>query len=209
MNEHDARIAIVETCLRLEAKRLVAGASGNVSVRLPSDNGEERFGITPSGIRYRTLQPQAITIIDVRGDPVLGQGAPSSERAVHLAVYAARPDVGAVIHTHSIYASALAVAGAEIPPIIDEQVATLGGAVSVANYAPPGSQELARGAVSALADRQAVLLRNHGALGAGRDLDEAFDVVELVERVAHIYLLAQTFGTVQPLASSTVAEDTQ
>ena len=112
--------------------------------------------------------------------------------------------MGAVIHTHSIYASALAVAGLEIPPLVDEQVVVLGGAVPVAEYAMSASQELAAVACAALGDGNAVLLRNHGVLGVGAGLEEAASVCELVERLAQVYVLALGLGRVTPLPEHVV-----
>ena len=112
----------------------------------------------------------------------------------HMAVYAARPDVGAVIHTHSVYASAFAVAGAPIPCVLDEQVIALGGTIEVAEYGASASQALADNAVRALGNRAAVLLRHHGVLGVGADVDEAVAVVDLVERVAKVRVLSLRIG---------------
>jgi len=135
---------------------------------------------------------------------VEGEGVPSSETQAHLAVYRARADVGAVIHTHSIYASALAVAGLEIPPLVDEQVVALGGSVPIAEYAMSGSQELADKACAALGEGNAVLLCNHGVLGVGADLAEAASVCELVERLAQVYVLALGLGRATPLPDQAV-----
>jgi L-fuculose-phosphate aldolase len=111
-----------------------------------------------------------------------------------MAVYAARPDVVAVIHTHSVHASAFAVAGASIPCVLDEQVVTLGGAIEVAEYGASASQDLADHAVEALGERAAVLLRHHGVLAVGADLEEAVAVAELVERVAKVRMLSLQVG---------------
>ncbi len=202
MTWDDARAAIVDACRRLEAEGLVAGASGNVSVRLPPADGRELLAITPSAVPYRVLRPEQVLVIDLDGAVVEGDGAPSTETPAHLAVYRARPDVGAVIHTHSLYATALAVAGQEVPLILDEQPVLLGGPVRLAEYGTPGTEELGRRIVEALGDRRAVLVRNHGALGVGRDLEEALIVVALVERIAKVYTLARLLGEVRPLPSA-------
>jgi L-fuculose-phosphate aldolase len=134
---------------------------------------------------------------------------PSSESLAHMAVYRARPDVGAVIHTHSVYASSFAVAGQPIPCVLDEQVVLLGGAVTVAEYAASASQQLADNAVAALGDRAAVLLSHHGVLGVGSDLDEAVGVVELVERVAQVRLLSIQLGGAHELHAAVVGAEQQ
>jgi len=196
---------VLEAVRRIVALGLVAGASGNVSRRIvpapagagsPPREGDhsELFAITASRVPYHRFGIDDVLVVDADVEPVVGEGIPSSESLAHLAIYAARPDVGAVIHTHSPYASAFAVAGRPIPCILDEQVVTLGGEVAVAEYGASASQELAENAVRALGDRAAVLLRHHGVLGAGRDLEEAVAVVELVERVAKVRLLSLGLG---------------
>lgn len=204
MNRDHVRLAIYEACQRLETQDLIAEASGNVSVRLPPADGRELIAITPSQIPYRILRPEQILVIDLEGNVVEGEGRPSSEKATHLAAYRARADVGAAIHSHSVYASALAVAGQDIPPLLDEQVVALGGGVKVAEWGMSASEDLGRNAVEALGLRQAVLLRSHGVLGVGRDLNEAVGVVAMVERVARIYTLARQLGDVQTLPQNIV-----
>jgi len=200
----EVRVAIVEGCWRLEADELVKISSGNVSVRLPQHEGKDVVAITPSSVPYRVLRPEQVLVVDLDGNVIDGQGAPSSEKNAHFAAYRARADVGAVIHSHSLYASALAVAGQDLPPIIDEQVVALGGPIKVAEYAMSATPDLARNAVEALGERRAVLLRNHGVLGVGKDLDEVLNVVTLVERVAQTYVLAKLIGGVQPLPDEIV-----
>jgi len=188
-----SRQAVLDAVRRIVAAGLVANASGNVSCRIRRLGGDH-FAITASRVPYRQFTVDDVLVVDEEIEPVVGEGVPSSESLLHLAIYRARPDVGAAIHTHSVYASAYAVAGRPIPAILDEQVIALGGAVEVAQYAASASADLADNAVMALADRSAVLLRNHGAVGVGTDLEEAIAVVELVERVAKIGALSAMVG---------------
>jgi L-fuculose-phosphate aldolase len=200
MTWEDVRTSIVEACHRLEAENLVHGSSGNVSVRLPrADDGTELFAMTPSGVPYRVLRPAQVLIVDAEANVVDGDGVgkPSSERKVHFAAYRERPDVHAVIHSHSIYASALAQP--RPAAIIDEMVVCIGGAVQCAPYGMPATPQLADTAIELMGLRQAVLLRNHGVVGVGRDLEEALTVVDMVERTSQIYLLARLMGEVQPI----------
>jgi L-fuculose-phosphate aldolase len=199
MTRDDVRAAIIDACRRLEAEGLVIAASGNVSVRLKPAKGRNLFAITPSAVPYRVLRPEQVLVIDFEGTVVAGDGVPSTETPTHLAAYRARPEVGAVIHTHSVYATALAVAGERIPQIVDEQPVLLGGAVRLAEYGTPGTEELGHHAADALGERQAVLLSNHGVLGVGEDLEEALAVVAVVERIAKVYTLARLLGEVRPL----------
>jgi len=183
---------------RIVESGLVAGSSGNVSRRIPRAEGD-LVAVSASRVPYHRFSIDDVLVVDFDVEPVVGDGLPSSESLTHMAVYGARPDVGAVIHTHSVHASAFAVAGTEIPAVLDEQVVLLGGPVAVADYAPSASTKLANNAARALGDRAAVLLRNHGVLGVGRDLEEAASVVELVERVAQICIAAAAIGGAQAL----------
>ena len=197
------RREVVEAVQRIVAAGLVAGSSGNVSRRIASPDGD-LVAVTASGVPYHRFAVDDVMIVDFDVEPVFGAGVPSTESLAHMAVYRARPDVGAVIHTHSVYASGLAVAGRRIPPIIDEQVVALGGAVEVAEYGAASSEKLACNAVSALGDRAAVLLRNHGVLAVGRDLDEAVAAAVLVERLAQTYAVALSVGEVAELPGDVV-----
>jgi len=189
----DVREQVLDAVRRIVDAELVANASGNVSCRIRRPEGD-LFAVTASRVPYRRFSIDDVLVVDENIDPIVGDGIPSSESLLHMAVYRARPDAGAVIHTHSVYASAYAVAGRPIPTLLDEQVIALGGAVEVAEYGASASEALAEHAVAALGDRAAVLLRNHGAVGVGVDLEEAVAVVELVERVAKIGVLAALVG---------------
>lgn len=179
---------------------LVAGTWGNVSVRADQAG---IFAITPSGRPYTELSPADIVLIDHKGRIVEGEN-PSSELPLHLSIYQARPDVNAIVHTHSLYATACAVAGSAIPPCLEEFVQAVGGEVSVSRYALPGTPELAAAAVEALADRSAVLLANHGVVACGPSLKESLLVAQLVEKAAHIHVIARSLGGGKCLSESDV-----
>jgi L-fuculose-phosphate aldolase len=201
------RTEVLEAVRRIVALGLVAHASGNLSRRIERAGSGDYYAVTVSRVPYHRFTLDDVVVVDGDVDQVWGAGVPSSESLLHLAVYAARPDVGAVIHTHSVYASAFAVAGQEIPSVLDEQVVTLGGSIDVAEYAPSASQQLAENAVSGLGDRAAVLLRSHGVLAVGRDLEEAVAASELVERVAKVQTLALQLGRAQELPPDIVAAE--
>ena len=199
------RQAVVETAQEMWRLGLVAGSSGNVSLRLSAD--PPLFAITPSQRPYASLRWEDVALVDQGGDLVQGDLAPSSERLLHLAVYAARSDAGAVIHCHPVYASVCAVAGLEVPPIVDELVVLVGGAIQVADYAFPGSEEMGANACNALGERKAALLRNHGMVALGRDLAEALEVCALVERAAHVFVTARLLGGAHALPPEVVAAE--
>ena len=201
----EERHEVVLAAREMASLGLVTGSSGNVSMRLRRDDDiRELLAVTPSGKPYATLKDEDIVITDFDVEPVEGELTPSSETLLHVAVYRARPDVQAVIHTHSVFSSVAAVAGLDIPPIIDEMMITIGGPIKVSRYAFPGSQELADNVCAALDERNGALIRNHGAVGAGRDLREALDVCALVERVAQIFIYASMLGKANTLPSEVI-----
>ncbi len=195
------------TCAAMEmaSRGLVSGSSGNVSVRLsPQDAPDPLIAVTPSGKPYSDLEEADIVVVDQDGDPVEGDGVPSSETLLHLALYRARPDIVSVVHTHSLFASVAAVAGMEIPPILDEMATTLGGPVRVSEYGFPGSAELADKVALALGDRAAALIRNHGAVGVGGSAQEALEVCTLLERAAQIFIYTSLLGRATPVPQDSI-----
>jgi L-fuculose-phosphate aldolase len=196
------RQAVADAARQMAALGLVTGTSGNVSARLSrGDDGLDLMAITPSGGRYEGLTVDDIVVTDFEVEPVEGERPPSTESLLHVAVYRARPEVGAVIHTHSVFSSALAVAGVEIPPVIDEVTIVIGGTVRVSRYAFPGSPQMADNVCAALDARKAALISNHGAVGVGRDLEDALEVCVLLERVAEIFVHASSIGGANQLPS--------
>ncbi len=201
----EEKSAVAEAAREIAALGLVEGSSGNVSLRLEHTEREgPLLAITPSGQPYSALRDEDIVIVDFDVEPVEGELVPSSETLLHVGAYRQRSDVNAIIHTHSVYCSVAAVAGLEIPPIIDEMVVYIGGAVKVSEYAFPSTEELAEAVCDALGERNAALIRNHGAVGVGRDLRQAVDVCALVERVAKIYVYASLLGKVDTLPADVV-----
>ncbi|MCH8825338.1 MAG: class II aldolase/adducin family protein [Chloroflexi bacterium] len=201
------RQAVVAAAQGMASLGLTAGTGGNVSLRLPpGEDGEVLLAVTPTSVPYPDLTPQSIVVVDLDVNPVDGggDGAPSSETLLHTEIYRRRPDAGAVIHTHSVFATVLAVTGSEIPPIIDEAVVYIGGPVKVSDYAFPGSQELADNVCAALEERNAAIIRNHGAVCVGSDLSEALSTCELLERLAQIYYYASVAGNVGILPADVV-----
>ena len=170
----------------------MVGSDGNLSVR----DGDGML-IKPSQVPYADIRPE--DVVRVAGDGTWDPGVrfgPSSERAVHAAVYRARPDVHAIVHAHPVHACALAVLREPLPPLLDEMLPVLGGEVAVADYVVSGDPGLGDAAVRALGPRHGVILANHGTVTVGRDLAQAFYRLEVLERAAHVYLLARGAGRV-------------
>lgn len=182
------------------------GTAGNVSARATKS---QAMHITPTGTVYESLTVADIVTVSFNGDPVEGAGLPSAESLLHGAIYRARPDAGAVVHAHPLFASVLAVRHEEIPPIVDEQVIYLGGGVSVSSYAPAGSDDLATNALQALGTRNAALLANHGTVAVGRDPAHALDLTRLVERLARIWYFATARPGAERLPDEIVQAETE
>ncbi len=193
---------IVEACRVMISTGLVVGTWGNVSRRCPP----EGFQITPSGIPYPKLQPGDLVTVDLQTGSCSGRMRPSTETLLHTAIYRARPDVGAIVHTHSPYAAVFAVNRTELPPLLEEMAQLVGGGVRVAPYAAPGSADLAEGAVNALQDRAAVFLANHGLVGVGCALRDALTVCQVVEKSAQVFLWAKLSGSPHLLDEQEVQE---
>jgi L-fuculose-phosphate aldolase len=195
---------VLETARKLVEKGLVVGTSGNVSLRLPPEGDRELLAITPTSRYYDLLTVDDIQVIDFEAEPVEGNLPPSVETMMHICIYRARKNIKAVIHTHSAFASAIAVAGLDIAPILEDQVTFIGGEIKLAKHAIAASQELVENVIAALENRNAVLLPNHGAVGIGKTMREAFTVCELIEKTAKIYYLALSLGKVNPLPAEVV-----
>jgi L-fuculose-phosphate aldolase len=190
---------VLEAAREMLNKGLVVGTSGNVSQRLTADANNQLIAITPSGIAYDSMKAEDIQVVDFQEQTVEGNLTPSTETRLHLAIYKFRDNINAVIHTHSVFASAVSVTGADIPPIMEDQIALLGGEIKLVKHAVSGSPEQVDYVLAALEDRHAVLLPNHGAVATGRTIREAFTACELIEKTAKIYILAKLSGEVNRL----------
>jgi L-fuculose-phosphate aldolase len=182
------REQIVAACKRLESSGLNRGTSGNVSCR-----EKDHFLVTPSGVAVDEITPSRIVAVGYDGK-VIGYGKPSSEWHFHCDILQARSDIGAVVHTHAPYATAIACLREDIPPF-HYMIAVAGGdSIRCAPYALFGTDALSRHAVEALDGRKACLLANHGMISLGRDLDEAMAIAVEVESLCQQYLLARQAG---------------
>ena len=194
------RDEIVRACRKLSAAALVVGTAGNLSVRVG-----DLVAVTPSGVDYAELAASDVGVHRLDGTPVEARLAPTSELPLHLAVYGADAGAGpragagpgagaAIVHTHSVAATAVSTLADEVPAI-HYYVAMFGGAVRVAPYATYGTDELASNAVHALRGRTACLLGSHGAVTTGPDLKTACDRAVYLEWVCDVYLRAAAAGT--------------
>ena len=191
---------VLKAALQMVEKGLVVGTAGNISMRISGSGRGGLVAITPSGCHYDLLKPKDMVIVDFNGERVQGKRKPSVETMLHIEIYKARQQVNAVVHAHPVFSSVIAVARQSIPPILDDQVVCLGGEISVADYAPSGSQEMVRNVVLALGSRNAVLMANHGALSVGKDIREAITNCEVLEKTAKVYVHALAIGKITPLS---------
>ncbi|MDR3288395.1 MAG: class II aldolase/adducin family protein [Peptococcaceae bacterium] len=170
---------------------LVVGTWGNVSAWDPEKQG---YWITPSGMDYATLAEEDLVLLDLDHQVLDGRRKPSTEHLLHQEIYRQRGDVKGIVHIHSAYATAHAVARTPLPGIIGDLIQSAGAPILVAAYENPGSIELALAAAAALGERNAVLLANHGLVGVGATAEGALQVCQVVERSAQIHILSQSLG---------------
>jgi L-fuculose-phosphate aldolase len=191
MRAESIRADIVETAVRLQRQGLLSGTAGNISVRVDGD----LLAITPTGMPYEQIAPADVVICDLDGVVVDGERRPSSELPFHSAVLRARPDVGAVVHTHSLYATTIAILGRTIPAVHYVIAGLDCHEVPLVPYSTYGTGALADGICAALGDGgRAALLANHGALALGDDLAGAARAAELLEFLATVYHQALAVG---------------
>jgi len=183
-----ARSDIVVFGKRMLVRGLVTGTGGNLSVR-----SGRRVALSPSGVEYEAMKPEDVAVVDMEGRILEGRMKPTSEMSLHLALYHARPDITAVVHTHSPYACVMACLRREIPPF-HYLVALVGRKIPVAPYACFGTPELARYAAEAMGEGKAALLANHGMVSVGGSLTEAFRVAETAEFLAMVYSRVLSLG---------------
>ena len=183
-----SREALLNSALALQTLGLNQGTSGNASIR-QGDN----FLITPSGMAINEMSANSIVEMSMRGEAI-SVGKPSSEWRFHRDIYQARPEVGAVIHTHSMFATTLACLRKDIPPF-HYMIAVVGGdTIRCADYALFGTQALSDSAIKALKDRRACLLANHGMIAVGKTLKQAQEVAKEVETLCEQYWRAMQIG---------------
>lgn len=181
---------IVEYGMKILNSQYVAGTSGNISLRIGDEN---TFAISPSGVPYDVMKPQDVPILDLSGRLVYGELKPSIEWRMHAQIYQEYPSVKAVIHTHSIYTTALSLIRTPLPGIT-ETLLLIGKTIPIAEYANAGTKKLAENVVKALRNSRAAILANHGLVCTAESLESAFKMCETIERNAKIFTIALSTG---------------
>jgi L-ribulose-5-phosphate 4-epimerase len=182
---------------------LVVWTSGNLSARVPE---ADLMVIKPSGVAYDELTPEGMVVCDLSGDAVEGSLEPSSDAATHGYVYRHLPEVGAIVHTHSAYATAWAVRAEPIPCVMTAMADEFGGEIPVGPFALIGDEEIGRGVVETVASHRspAVLMRNHGVFAVGATARDAIKAAVMCEDAARIVHLARSLGPVEPLDATSI-----
>lgn len=178
---------------------LVAGSAGNISRRMDS----ARIAITPSSVPYEALREDQIVTVSL-SEGTAENGVPSYELPMHLAVYRARTDVEAIVHTHAPFVTTLSILRRSLPPVIDEMIVHLGGEIAVADYAFTGTEEVGSNVLRALGERQGVILANHGNVCVGATLERALHSAIVMESCARAYVQALMIGNPVPLPTDAV-----
>lgn len=195
------RQALIDACLWMNERHLNQGTSGNISART-----HEGILITPSGVPYEALTPEAMVTIPLSGLPGEGSAKPSSEWPFHQGMHNARPDMPVVLHAHPPYCSVLAVQRRQIPACHYMIAAFGGNNVPLADYALFGSPELCANMAQIMADRHGCLMANHGATVLGETIDKARWRLEELETLARTYLFSSIGGEAHMLSDAEIAE---
>lgn len=200
MTELDLRKAICEVGRRMYSRNLVAATDGNISVQL----GVDRYLCTPSGVSKGFMKPNEIILADGQGIKISGEGKVTSEFMTHLAAYAVRPDVKAVVHAHPPKAIGFTLAGVSLAEcVLPEVVYSIGG-IPTTEYATPSTPEGAEVVRKYIVGCDALMLDRHGALTVGADVFDAYFKLEKIEHAAESLLTAQVLGNVQTLSPKQV-----
>lgn len=194
MNELPLRAAMCEVGRRLWQRGLVGAAEGNLSVRI----GEKQILTTPTGASKGHLRPDDLVVVDLQGKPLKG-GRPSVEVRLHTRIYKRRPDCQAIVHAHPPVATALTLAGEDIPDNVLVEAGVVLGSVPVVPFAFAGTEEVPDAIDPYLDDHKTFLLSHHGAVALGKDLHDAYNRMETLERVATMLMHARAMGGVRPM----------
>ncbi len=187
--EIELRQLIKDSGVKLLEENLVQGTWGNISVRLDEDH----MLVTPTGLDYYHLSPEDMPIVQISDPKIWSDGKkPTSERKIHAAVLASRPEVNACIHSHPVFATIMASCRMELPAFTPELADVMGGEVKVGAYGLPGTKKLKEGTVAAMQGRNACFMANHGVFCVGKTMEEAFNVLRLLEKSVYDFIKIRT-----------------
>jgi L-fuculose-phosphate aldolase len=190
--------SLAEYCHRLYNRDLIGPTEGNLSVRL----NKKSILITPAGINKEAVTKSEMVNISIEGQILAGVHQPSSEYRLHNEIYKQRPDIKAICHSHPVYATSFAVAGKPLDKVILPEIVAAIGLIPISDYGIPGTADLARKVGKLAKDFNVVLIKNHGVVTLGENLEEAYNRMELTERYARILFSAMAIGNVQQFPSA-------
>lgn len=196
------RQELVRICRLLYERDLVAASDGNVSLRV----SDAHILLTPSGRNKGMVQAKEIVVLDLDGSVVDGAGKASREYPMHREIYRRRADVRAVVHTHPVYATAFALAGKNLPENYLIETRMMLGRTALADYATPGTLELVDAISPHIQACSAILLKNHGALTLGKNLEDAFNKMEVLESIAKTIIVSRIIGEPQVIPENKTAK---
>jgi L-fuculose-phosphate aldolase len=202
ISEYKIKEQMCEIGRRIWLKGFCAGNEGNHSYRI----AENRVLCTPTGISKGFLKPEDICVTDLEGKQIGGTRKRTSEVLLHLAIYKARPDVKAVVHSHPPHATAFAIANVDLPTCIHPEAEVFLGAVKTAKYVTPGDTRLGESILPYVKDSNTILLQNHGTVTFDKDLDGAYYKLEIVDAYSRILILAKQIGNIRPLDANEMKE---
>ena len=198
----DYKQFIVDCGIRMLESGLTVETWGNISARDPETG---LIYLTPSGMNYRTITRDDIVVMNSNMEVVEGSRKPTIEYPLHVGIMNMRPEINAVVHTHPVYSQVFGMLHMDIPPVIDEAAQAFGGTVKCADYAIPGTPELAENVLKAIGEKgMACLMANHGAVCIGETMDIAFKGCTVLEMTARIYQMGLAIGKVEPLSKEIV-----
>ena len=188
-----AKEEVLWGCRLMVERGYLLGTVGNLSARA---DGTDLVVITPTSLPYDTMTEEDLVVVNLNGEIVSGKHQPSIECSMHLGVYRARPELRALVHTHSKYATTVSlIKELDIMPAIDtEQSLYLGGDINIVPFAFPGSKELAKYVKDGIGTTAGLLMANHGALGVGISMKDAVIASDIIERNSEMYLLLKAGG---------------
>lgn len=195
------RDKVVEIGRRMHENDLIAGTDGNISCRLPDGT----LLITPAGVAKGRMSPDDLLEIDMQGNVIAGSGTASSEFRMHATFYSIRTDMQAVVHAHPVYCTAFAAASKSMPGSVLPEIVMTIGEIPLAKYSTPSTSDLADSIQDLIKEHDVILLDHHGLVAAGRNLEEAYNRLELAEHYAKILHAAEDLGGAKSLTAEQLA----
>ena len=184
MTEQEIRLAVKEAGIKMLEHKLVQGTWGNISNRMD----EKHMVVTPSGRDYIRVKPEEMVVVNIETMEYVSDIKPTSEKKLHAAIYRARPEINAVMHSHPLWCSSVAAARKTLPVMSEEMGRLVKGEARTGAYGLPGTKKLTTATMEALGDRNACFLANHGMVCCATSIEECFEVAKIMEESSKKFL---------------------